>query len=152
MRALPTFIRSVLKILKAFKLGRRRELRPLETCTQIRHLHLAVCPLGPYHISGVHRPLGVLRKPRQRKHEHCFSDRRLILTSRCAGLTVTLGVILHHGQVPRLPQLAHHGIRQPRRMPRPSPLRGHLSSVHPVVLGRDGGGTSRRGRRMDGRP
>jgi hypothetical protein len=75
MRGLLTFIRSALKLLKAVKQGRRRELRPLETSTQIRHLRLAVCPLGPYLISGVHRPLGVLRKPRQRKQHYCFSDR-----------------------------------------------------------------------------
>jgi hypothetical protein len=150
MRALLTFIRSVLKVLEAVKQGRRRELRPLETSPQIRHLHLAVCPLGRYHIRGIHRPFSVLRNPRQRKHQHCFSDRRVIVTPRRARLTVTLCVVLHHGHVPRLPQLAHQGIRQPRRSPRSSPLRGYLSSIHPVVLGRDGGCTSRRGRRMDG--
>jgi hypothetical protein len=47
MRELLTFIRSVLKLLQAVKQGRRRELRLLETSTQIRHLRLAVCPLGP---------------------------------------------------------------------------------------------------------
>jgi hypothetical protein len=149
-RALVTLIRIVLKLLQAAKKFRRRELRPLEMRTQIRHLRLAVCPLGTHHIRGIHRPFSVLRQPRQRKTQYCFSDRRVIVTPQRAGLTVTPGVELHHRHVPRLPQLPHQGIRQYRRRVRPSPRRvHHSSSLYPVVLGLDGGCTSMDSHRMN---
>jgi hypothetical protein len=98
IRALPTFIRSVLNLLKAVKQGRRREFRPLETtrrsATSVSlSVHLALITSAAFTVRSASS------KSRGNAITNTASVIGGIVTSRRAGLTVTLGIILHR-QVP----------------------------------------------------